>query len=624
MSPWFTSLLLGCCCLSVVAQDGRPLPFDAASWDLARAKVVEHLGRQALMGTATLKEAAFQDGVIEVDMAVTGARSYPGVLFRMTSPGNAERVYLRPHRATLARYPDVVQYLPMFNGVDSWQLYSGDGFTAFSDVPVGQWFHLKLEVKGAQARVYLGDMQRPALEIPRLVRDPATGGIGLMGPADGTAFFSNLSWRRSGDLVFAPPPPVWAAPGAVRAWEISAPVKSAEVDGEVYPPSQNPAPAGWRKVLAESDGKLDISRTFGRTRGGPDTLFARTVLRAGQAELRQLRFGYSDAITVFLNGKPVFTGDSSYMGRDPSFLGIVGLHDTLFLPLHKGENELFLTLSEGMGGWGFQFQDAKAVFEAPGVKHLWKTSGLRTPESAAYDQQREVLYVSNYDPQHPSGSEGGQSISRVDLDGKVKDLVWVRGLRNPTGLKVAGDTLWVVEPRSVVEIHIPTAAIKVRHEVPEAKMLNDIEVSPEGTVYVSDSQRGVVFRLSEGKREAVVEGPGFSRPNGLLVLGATLWVVTNGDASLKAVDLQSRKVVRTIPFGKGLGDGLVADEAGNLLLTHHEGRLLRISPEGAITCLIDTTATGQSLADLTYVPGRRMVVIPTFLDQGLVAYAIPK
>ena len=108
----------------------EPVPFDPSRWDPAGAVVEEHLGRTSLMGTAFLRATSFRDGVVEVDVAVTGARSYPGILFRVASPRELERVYLRPHRAGPAGYPDAVQYVPGFNGVDGWQLYNGDGFTA--------------------------------------------------------------------------------------------------------------------------------------------------------------------------------------------------------------------------------------------------------------------------------------------------------------------------------------------------------------------------------------------------------------------------------------------------------------------------------------------------------------
>ncbi len=85
----------------------------------------------------------------------------------------------------------------------------------------------------------------------------------------------------------------------------------------------------------------------------------------------KMNLGYSDEVSVYLNGTPLFHGASAYRQRDPSFLGIVGLFDAVYLPLKKGENELTLLLTETMGGWGFVVQDATAVYEAPGVAEAW-------------------------------------------------------------------------------------------------------------------------------------------------------------------------------------------------------------------------------------------------------------
>lgn len=45
----------------------------------------------------------------EVEVACTGARSYPGAGFRIQRPGEFERGYLRSHRAGPEAYPDTVQ-----------------------------------------------------------------------------------------------------------------------------------------------------------------------------------------------------------------------------------------------------------------------------------------------------------------------------------------------------------------------------------------------------------------------------------------------------------------------------------------------------------------------------------
>ena len=41
---------------------------------------------------------------------------------------------------------------------------------------------------------------------------------------------------------------------------------------------------------------------------------------------------------------------------------------------------------------------------------------------------------------------------------------------------------------------------------------------------------------------------------------------------------------------------------GSILVTHNEGRLMRVSPDGQVTLLLDTTVIGQNLADFTFNP----------------------
>ena len=116
------------------AIPAQTVPFTAEDWDLTNARVIQHLGRPALTGRALLRDATFTNGVIEVDVAMRGGvRAYPGVLFRIQSEAEHERIYLRPHRSPL--YADALQYVATFHGVDSWQLYNGTGFSAQADLP---------------------------------------------------------------------------------------------------------------------------------------------------------------------------------------------------------------------------------------------------------------------------------------------------------------------------------------------------------------------------------------------------------------------------------------------------------------------------------------------------------
>ena len=62
--------------------------FDPALWDLERAKIVDHLGRKALVGSAFLKDVRLQSGVIEVDVATTEQVAF---LSRVAVPGAGRR-----------------------------------------------------------------------------------------------------------------------------------------------------------------------------------------------------------------------------------------------------------------------------------------------------------------------------------------------------------------------------------------------------------------------------------------------------------------------------------------------------------------------------------------------------
>jgi hypothetical protein len=83
-------------------------------------------------------------------------------------------------------------------------------------------------------------------------------------------------------------------------------------------------------------------------------VYARTRIDSDREQVKKLYLGYSDEVSVFLNGQILFRGRSAQNFRDPGFLGIINPeNDAVYLPLKKGSNELVLAVSELGGGWGF-------------------------------------------------------------------------------------------------------------------------------------------------------------------------------------------------------------------------------------------------------------------------------
>jgi hypothetical protein len=86
---------------------------------------------------------------------------------------------------------------------------------------------------------------------------------------------------------------------------------------------------------------------------GMKVLYARIAIDADRDQVKKLSIGYSDDVSIFLNGKILFRGRSAQNFRDPAFLGMVSpKNDAVYLPLKKGSNELMLAVSELGGGWG--------------------------------------------------------------------------------------------------------------------------------------------------------------------------------------------------------------------------------------------------------------------------------
>ncbi|HUV37086.1 MAG TPA: SMP-30/gluconolactonase/LRE family protein [Patescibacteria group bacterium] len=603
--------------LTACAQ-AHGVDFESDRWTMRNARLVDHLGRRCLIGMAYLEDVEFENGVITVDIAVDGRRSYPGFLLRMQSEENYEHVYVRPHRAGL--YSDAVQYTPVINGISCWQLFNGEGCTAAVELPENEWITMRIEVAGRQARVYVGEPAVPVLVVTGLGHGESGGSIGVSGPLDGSAHFSNFSYEVRDDLAFPPPPPVDSPPGLVTDWEMSQSFRFGGVEFDGYPGDDLLDTIRWQAVRCEHNGLVNVAWNHGRSGMEPDVVFARTTLMADHAEVREMQFGYSDAISVFIDGEIVFTGNSAYRSRDPSFLGIIGFNDAVHLPLKEGKNELLIMVAEAFGGWGFMFRDGKAVFLHRDVGAVWESAhDFSTPESAVYDPARKVVYVSNYDMYRRDDT---QFISKMTADGKMVELHWVDGIANPTGMALAGDRLYVVERRSVVEIDVNTAEVVGRHAVPQPGFINDIAIDRSGAVYVSDSGRSVIFRYDGTRWEEWVSGGEIGQPNGICIQGERLIVGNNADRSLKAIDLSSKEITTVARLGVGTIDGLTPDGDGRLLVSHWEGRLYRVDPSGGIEKLLDTSVPSYNIADFGYRADDGTVFIPTFSDDRVTAYRV--
>jgi sugar lactone lactonase YvrE len=591
------------------------IDFESESWVKTNAEIVEHLGRKCLIGSASLAGVELDNGIIEYDIAVDGSRCFPSVTFRVTSPREYEEFYLRPHASNRS---DALQYTPVFSGASGWQLYNGKGYTAATEIPKNQWIHVKVEILGKQARVFLDNSEQPSLVVTDLKHEVGKGGIGIKSVRSKAACFSNFEVTVTDDLELKPPQPQVIPRGLITEWQLSQPFEAYSVPRDAYPDEKLLQRIEWQKITSEPGGLVDVSRFVNRSPQVPEAIFARTTLSAEADEIRELSFGYSDAVNLFINGKLFFTGNSSFRSRDANFVGVVGLNDTVHLPLHKGDNELMMMVIESFGGWGFMAQDREDDYLDKGVSQLWQLSTeLRMPESAIYDEKRDRIYVTSY------YRGGNEFISKIRPDGEIEELEWVTGLNRPTGMFISDDRLWVVDRTGLNQVDIESGEIAGRFPAPGARFLNDVTVDESGAVFVSDSAGSKLYRLEGDQLTVWLEGESIINPNGLLADRGRLLFGSASDGCLRSVTLADKQVTTIACFGDGtVLDGLRSDGNGGYLISDYNGRIIRVTTDGKQNQLIDTTSSGAMAADFEYIPSKQLVIVPGLSDNRLTAYRV--
>ena len=151
---------------------------------------------------ATVKNATFHNGTIEVDVAgrpaagaSPGARGFIGIAFRMQA-GKFEYIYLRP---TNGRADDQIrrnhstQYsaFPDFD-FDRLRKEEPEKYESYVDLEAEAWTHIRIVVKGTTARLFVHDQTQPTLIVNDLKLGDSTGGLALwIGPGT-EGYFTNL------------------------------------------------------------------------------------------------------------------------------------------------------------------------------------------------------------------------------------------------------------------------------------------------------------------------------------------------------------------------------------------------------------------------------------------------
>lgn len=260
----------------------------------------------------------------------------------------------------------------------------------------------------------------------------------------------------------------------------------------------------------------------------------------------------------------------------------------------------------------------------------WEIENLDTPESVLYDEQHNVIFISNVDGA-PNEKDGKGYISVVSVNGEIENKYWIEGLNAPKGLARNGNLLYVSDLDTLVEINIDNGKILHRYIAPKAKFLNDVAVNNDDSVYVSDMVTNTIYQLKDKKFTVWLQDAALENPNGLLIENDDLIIgswgkmidgfATNIPGHLKRVSLITKEI-ESLGNGNPIGnlDGVESDGTGRYYVTDWlNGGLFLIDRTGHAEIILSLE---KGSADHEVVLEKSLIIIPKMLEDKVTAYKI--
>lgn len=247
----------------------------------------------------------------------------------------------------------------------------------------------------------------------------------------------------------------------------------------------------------------------------------------------------------------------------------------------------------------------------------WETDTLlKVPESVLYDAADKILYVTNIDGQ-PWEKDGKGSVGKVGLDGKIITVDWVSGLQAPKGMGLYKNKLYVADVDKVAVIDTKKAAIVQTIPVEGAQALNDLTVDKNGVVYVSDSKNKKIHRIENGQVTTWIEN--LKGPNGVLIQNNVLYILDAG--SLYKVE-KDKSLTKLAEGMEGGTDGVEQVTGNEFVVSCWGGMIYYVNADGSKHNLLDAREQKMNTADIGYDAKNRIVYVPTFWKNKIVAYEL--
>ena len=240
-------------------------------------------------------------------------------------------------------------------------------------------------------------------------------------------------------------------------------------------------------------------------------------------------------------------------------------------------------------------------------------------ESVSYDEANDRYVVVNTGVNNRVRENDGY-VSLLNPDGSVHTLKWIQPteqngvtLNDPRGSDIVNGVLYIADMDTVRLFDMATGQPRGSHTIEGTLLLNDLEVAPDGTIYVSDTgsrdlATSAVYRITPQGEISKFIGEGLNRPNG---------VAFDGDGNIVIVQIGNDEVLTYSPMGQRLKVETSADDGNDGLIILEDGTKLVSSVRRGTVARIrvnqpaETIARGiPNAASMGYDPKRNQLVIP--------------
>lgn len=249
----------------------------------------------------------------------------------------------------------------------------------------------------------------------------------------------------------------------------------------------------------------------------------------------------------------------------------------------------------------------------------WETNGFDTPESVLLNSEEGILYISNIGGMNPTEKDGNGFISTMKTNGEISELKWATGLNAPKGMAISMQMLYVTDIDRLVKISLKSGKVVETIPVKDAVFLNDIAVTKNGSIIISDSKGLTYYMLLDGKLEKFLHDSSFHFPNGLCVVGDKIFSGV-GDKIISFTEEDSRWSDYILETG-GV-DGLSKVDDNSFIISDWQGKVHLVYTDRPKVLILDTGMDNINAADFHYESNEKLLFIPTFFHNSVSCYKL--